>query len=132
MTCPLSLLHLGGNLHTDYAKRISLGHSDGERVTNSALQQLAGAPVMFSQCPDANVSVCAATSGSEPLVLVVYNPLAQARVVPLRVPVSQALALAGVGVVAGNGSTLASEVVRSDPYDVGECRWTLRGVVSCP
>ncbi len=109
--------------HTDYAKRISKGYGQAMGVTNSALQQLTGAPVSFSQCPDANISVCTATSGGGALVLVAYNPLGRPVSVPLRVPISKALALASLVVLpAANTSTaLPSQVVPSDAYDVGAC-----------
>jgi hypothetical protein len=120
----------------DYAKRLSMGNGDGARVTNAAIQQLTGAPVSFTQCPDTNISVCDATSGSGPVVMVAYNPLAQARVVPLRVPVSKALALATVGVVSANGTAVVAELQASDPYDVGVyvvCRSRVaRGVLGWP
>ena len=47
------------------------------QVTNDALEFLVGkTPSPFAQCPDANVSICAATE-AVPFVVVAYNQLAQ-------------------------------------------------------
>ena len=102
----------------DYARRISRGYGDGMGVTNGALEYLIGKTSSpFSQCPDANVSICAA-SETLPLVVVAYNPLAQAVHSVLRIPVSTS----AVSVIDANNTVVPSQVTAAAEFDTGT--WT--------
>ncbi len=101
----------------DYALRISKGYGDGMNVAADALQYLVGkTPAGFSQCPDANVSICASTE-TLPFVAVVYNQLAQPVSTIVKIPVSTTV----VSVLDSNNSVIISQVVDADDYDIGMC-----------
>ncbi|XP_023924146.1 alpha-mannosidase At3g26720 [Quercus suber] len=85
----------------DYAKRLSMGYAEAEKVVSSSLGFLAdlrsstrqGNPVTnFQQCPLLNISYCppseAVLSDGKSLVVVVYNPLGWKREEVIRIPVS--------------------------------------------
>ncbi|XP_027348900.1 alpha-mannosidase At3g26720-like [Abrus precatorius] len=86
---------------SDYAKRLSMGYAEAERLVASALafmvnQRLSSHglnPVTdFQQCPLLNISYCppseATLADGKSLVIVVYNPLAWKREDIIRIPVS--------------------------------------------
>ncbi|GMY12972.1 alpha-mannosidase At3g26720-like [Fagus crenata] len=85
----------------DYAKRLSMGYAEAEKLVSSSLGFLAdlrsstrqGNPVTnFQQCPLLNISYCppseAVLSDGKSLVVVVYNPLGWKREEVIRIPVS--------------------------------------------
>ncbi|KAK7360609.1 hypothetical protein VNO77_02616 [Canavalia gladiata] len=85
----------------DYAKRLSMGYAEAERLVASALTFLVNQrlslhgvnPVTdFQQCPLLNISYCPASEATlangKSLVIVVYNPLAWQREDIIRIPVS--------------------------------------------
>ncbi|XP_028761137.1 alpha-mannosidase At3g26720 [Neltuma alba] len=85
----------------DYAKRISMGYLEAEKLVSSALSFLinqgqslhGGNPVTdLQQCPLLNISYCPSSevnlSDRKHLVVVVYNPLAWKREEVIQIPVS--------------------------------------------
>ncbi|KAL6960359.1 alpha-mannosidase [Sarracenia purpurea var. burkii] len=85
----------------DYAKRLSMGYAEAEKVVASSLALLTESrlsashedPVTkFQQCPLLNISYCppseAGLSNEKGLVIVVYNPLGWSRDEAIRIPVS--------------------------------------------
>jgi hypothetical protein len=104
---------LGVSHVADYARRLSVGAGDGAELTNNIIGGLVKPPTPFSQCPDANVSVCA-TSASAPFVAVVYNPLPRPGTPVVRIPVSSQ----NVAVSDANGTTVPSQVSAADEYSV--------------
>ncbi|KAI8030741.1 Alpha-mannosidase [Camellia lanceoleosa] len=85
----------------DYAKRLSMGYAEAEKVVMSSLALLVESKLStrhedsvtkFQQCPLLNVSYCppseAALSNGKSLVIVVYNPLGWKREEAIRIPVS--------------------------------------------
>ncbi|XAR52060.1 Alpha-mannosidase [Bertholletia excelsa] len=85
----------------DYAKRLSIGYAEAEKVVASSLALLAQSELgtghedtvaKFQQCPLLNISYCppseAALSNGKSLVIVVYNPLGWTREEAIRIPVS--------------------------------------------
>lgn len=85
----------------DYAKRLSMGYAEAEKVVTSSLALLVESKLStrhedsvtkFQQCPLLNVSYCppseAALSNGKSLVIVVYNPLGWKREEAIRIPVS--------------------------------------------
>jgi alpha-mannosidase len=107
----------------DYALRLSKGVGDAVQLTNRALEVLVQAPAPFAQCPDANVSVCAA-SATPPFVVVPYNPLPRPAAPVLRIPLGVAAAV----VTDANGTVVPSQVTANAPYDLG----ALPGRARCP
>ena len=95
----------------DYAKRMAVGGASSDAVVQAALGQLltksGGTAPMFSYCPDANVSLCAATAASPNLVVALYNPQARTRTELVRIPIPSASAT----VSDGSGTAIASQVV---------------------
>ncbi|KAL1347181.1 probable alpha-mannosidase At5g13980 isoform X2 [Arachis hypogaea] len=84
----------------DYAKRLSIGYTEAEKVVAASLSYLTDAPkaghqipqVKFQQCPLLNISYCPASetdfSNGKDLVVVVYNPLGwKSREDVIRIPV---------------------------------------------
>ncbi|GLT27152.1 hypothetical protein SLA2020_021760 [Shorea laevis] len=84
----------------DYAKRLSLGCSEAEKVVASSLAFLAGSKAStgcrnptanFQQCPLLNISYCRASeidlSHGKNLIVVVYNSLGWRREDVIRIPV---------------------------------------------
>jgi len=79
----------------DYAARIASGYADATAVTNAAFASLTqispSSPLAtFSQCVDANISVCVSSS-SLPFIVTAYNPLPRAITEVIRIPVSKAV-----------------------------------------
>ncbi|XP_057481162.1 alpha-mannosidase At3g26720 [Actinidia eriantha] len=85
----------------DYAKRLSIGYAEAEKVVASSLALLVDSRLnsrhedvvtKFQQCPLLNISYCppseAALSNGKSLVIVVYNSLGWKREEAIRVPVS--------------------------------------------
>ncbi|KAI9121310.1 hypothetical protein K1719_008343 [Acacia pycnantha] len=85
----------------DYAKRISIGYLEAEKLVSSALSFLVNQRLSlhggnqvadFQQCPLLNISYCPPSevnlSDRKFLVVVVYNPLAWKREEVIRIPVS--------------------------------------------
>ena len=73
----------------------------------------------FSQCQNANISVCAASS-SLPFVFVAYNPLPRRSMEVVKVPVP--VSSAGLVVQDEHGNAVPFDTVPSPGYDVGVCR----------
>ncbi|KAJ8752293.1 hypothetical protein K2173_003929 [Erythroxylum novogranatense] len=84
----------------DYAKRLSIGYTEAEKVVASALSSLVesiseigcqNTATKFQQCPLLNISYCPGSeinlSSGENLILVVYNSLGWKREDVIRVPV---------------------------------------------
>ncbi|XP_057730935.1 probable alpha-mannosidase At5g13980 [Arachis stenosperma] len=83
----------------DYAKRLSIGYTEAEKVVAASLSYLTDAPkaghqipqVKFQQCPLLNISYCPASetdfSNGKDLVVVVYNSLGWKREDVIRIPV---------------------------------------------
>ncbi|XP_027356605.1 probable alpha-mannosidase At5g13980 isoform X1 [Abrus precatorius] len=84
----------------DYAKRLSIGYTEAEKVVATSLACLTeGATktgcrspqIKFQQCPLLNISYCPASevdfSSGKDLVVVVYNPLGWKREDVIRIPV---------------------------------------------
>ncbi|KAL3838925.1 hypothetical protein ACJIZ3_023516 [Penstemon smallii] len=85
----------------DYAKRLAIGASEAETVTNSAFSclvgsklngQCASSAIAFNQCQLLNISYCPPTEEDIPrgksLVVVAYNPLGWNRTDIIRIPVN--------------------------------------------
>ncbi|XP_057437604.1 alpha-mannosidase At3g26720-like [Lotus japonicus] len=85
----------------DYAKRLSMGYAEAERLVASTLAFLINERLSshgmnlvtdFQQCPLLNISYCppseATLGNGKSLVIVVYNPLAWKREELIRIPVS--------------------------------------------
>ena len=71
----------------DYA-RLAGGRLAADQLVSSALAALTGySGAAFLVCDLANVTICPALEAGAPTVLLVYNQLAQARTVHVRVPV---------------------------------------------
>ncbi|MED6211149.1 hypothetical protein PIB30_070832 [Stylosanthes scabra] len=83
----------------DYAKRLSIGYTEAEKVVAASLSYLTDAlnsghqipQAKFQQCPLLNISYCPASetdfSKGKDLVVVVYNPLGWKREDVIRIPV---------------------------------------------
>ncbi|KAK7282128.1 hypothetical protein RIF29_10693 [Crotalaria pallida] len=84
----------------DYAKRLSIGYTEAEKVVGESLAFLTEAAtktdgrssqIKFQQCPLLNVTYCPASeinfSHGKDLVIVVYNPLGWKREDVIRIPV---------------------------------------------
>ena len=79
----------------DYAKQLYIGHAHADALTSDALARLTErsySGLVFDQCRQANVSICAATQGvpardGPGVVVVLYNQLATATSVWHRLPV---------------------------------------------
>ena len=72
----------------DYARRLAGGRLAADQLVSSALASLTGySGAAFLVCDLANVTICPALEAGAPTVLLVYNQLAQARTVHVRVPV---------------------------------------------
>lgn len=72
----------------DYARRLAGGRLAADELVSDALAALTGySGAAFLVCDLANVTICPALEGGAPAVLLVYNQLAQARTVHVRVPV---------------------------------------------
>ncbi|XP_048333920.2 probable alpha-mannosidase At5g13980 [Ziziphus jujuba] len=82
----------------DYAKRLSIGYAESEKVVAASLASLTDlasktdSKTMFQQCPLLNVSYCppseADLSEGKDLVIVVYNPLGWKREDVVKIPVT--------------------------------------------
>ncbi|XP_047310058.1 alpha-mannosidase At3g26720-like [Impatiens glandulifera] len=103
---------------SDYAKRLSMGYFEAEKVVASSLALLAesnssleDSSTKFQQCPLLNISYCppseAALSDGKNLVVVVYNPLGWKRKEVIRIPVSTE----SIVVLDSSGREVTSQIV---------------------
>ncbi|CAL0305214.1 unnamed protein product [Lupinus luteus] len=85
----------------DYAKRLSIGYTEAEKVVAESLAYLTDAAtktdsrssqIKFQQCPLLNITYCSASevdlSYGKDLVVVIYNPLGWKRDDVIRIPVA--------------------------------------------
>ncbi|XP_047167548.1 probable alpha-mannosidase At5g13980 isoform X2 [Vigna umbellata] len=104
----------------DYAKRLSIGYTEAEKVVAESLACLTeGATktgcknpqIKFQQCPLLNISYCPASevdfSNGKNLEVVVYNPLGWKREDIIRIPVVNE----NVGVLDSSGKRVQSQLV---------------------
>ncbi|XP_059645279.1 alpha-mannosidase At3g26720 isoform X2 [Cornus florida] len=104
----------------DYAKRLSMGYAQAEKVVASSLAFLAesrlsirreNSVTKFQQCPLLNISYCppseAVLSNGKSLVVVVYNPLGWKREEVIRIPVSTE----GIVVLDSGGRVIESQLL---------------------
>ncbi|XP_026429937.1 alpha-mannosidase-like [Papaver somniferum] len=109
------------HVNDDYTKRLFIGASEAQVVTNVALsrlikssQQSAIPDVKFSQCPLLNISYCPPTEEQiqkgKSLVVVAYNSLGWSRANIVRIPVNNPNLL----VKDSKGNTIESQYVEMD------------------
>eukprot|EP00898_Chlorokybus_atmophyticus_P006582 jgi/Chlat1/6925/Chrsp52S06594 len=113
----------------DYAQRISVGMDEATNVAVKAIEQLASPSatemlrlpsepmpeassgrLLLSQCPLANISVCPPSEQltvNETLTVMAYNPLAWAREVVVRLPVSTSY----ISVTGDNGEPITAQIL---------------------
>ncbi|KAK8465738.1 hypothetical protein PHAVU_009G161600 [Phaseolus vulgaris] len=104
----------------DYAKRLSIGYTEAEKVVAESLACLTeggtktgckNPQIKFQQCPLLNISYCPASeidfSNGKNLVVVVYNPLGWKREDIIRIPVVNE----NVGVRDSSGKIVQSQLV---------------------
>jgi hypothetical protein len=95
----------------DYARRLAGGRLGADQLVADALAALTGySGAAFAGCDLANVTICPALESGKPTVLVVYNQIAQARTVHVRVPVGLPAGVASWSVLNGSAAAVASQL----------------------
>ena len=96
----------------DYAKRLAVGGASADAVIQNGLAKLLTKASstdypMFSYCPLANTSICAASGSSPNLVIALYNALARERTELVRIPTSSTTAT----ILNAQGNAITSQIV---------------------
>ena len=95
----------------DYARRLAGGRLAADELVTSALATLTGyADASFVGCDLANVTICPALEAGQPVVLVVWNQLAQDRIVHVRIPVGLPSGVASYKVYNSSAGLVASQL----------------------
>jgi lysosomal alpha-mannosidase len=95
----------------DYARRLAGGRLAADQLVSDALASLTGyKDAAFVTCDLANVTICPLLEAAQATVLVVYNQLAQDRLVHVRVPVGLPSGVASYKVFNSSAGLVASQL----------------------
>ena len=102
----------------DYARRLAGGRLAADQLITSALAALTGyTDAVFVVCDLANVTICPILEAAQPTVLVVYNQLAQDKVVHVRVPVGTPAGVASYKVFNSSAGLVVSQLIAPSATD---------------